>query len=378
MKRSLVFMSFLTSLIWTPPLSFAQNGKSPESKVAFIGTYTKKEGHVDGKAEGIYSVSMDAKTGALRFGSTLAVITNPSFVKTSPDGEFLYAVSELGPKDASSGEIYSYKILPDNSLKLLNSLPTNGLAPCNIEVDPSGNFVFVANYLGGVVTMYQKITDGSLEEKQVITLENKEKSHPHSVTISEDNSTAYIADLGNDRIWIFDLDIKKGRLQPHQQPFIALETGSGPRHFTLSGDGEYAYSMNELNSTVSVFRILENGGLDLLQNISSLPKDFKEKNSGADIHLHPSGEFLYVSNRGHNSIAIFKVDEASGELKTVGHADTRGRTPRNFAIAPGGEFLFVANQDSGNITSFKIDEQSAELEFMESLEIPTPVCIEFK
>ena len=136
--------------------------------------------------------------------------------------------------------------------------------------------------------------------------------------------------------------------------------------------------MNELNSTVSVFRILENGGLDLLQNISSLPKDFKEKNSGADIHLHPSGEFLYVSNRGHNSIAIFKVDEASGELKTVGHADTRGRTPRNFAIAPGGEFLFVANQDSGNITSFKIDEQSAELEFMESLEIPTPVCIEFK
>ena len=378
MKKSLIFMAFLTSLIWNPPLSFAQNAKSPDTKVAFIGTYTKKEGHVDGKAEGIYSVILDPKTGILKQGKTLAEITNPSFVKTSPDGKYLYAVSELGPKDASSGEIYAYKILPDNSLKEINSLPTRGLAPCNIEVDPTGEFVFVSNYLGGVVTLYQKQPDGSLQEKQVITLENKEKSHPHSVTISEDNQTAYVADLGNDRIWIFDFDAEKGKLETHQQAFIALEQGAGPRHFALSRDGDFAYSMNELNSTVSAFKVLDDGGLDLLQSITSLPEDFQGKNSGADIHIHPSGEFLYVSNRGHNSIAAFRVGETSGELESIGFTETKGKTPRNFAIAPGGEFLFVANQDSGNITTFEIDEHSGELKFVESLEIATPVCIEFK
>ena len=378
MRKSVAFMAFLTSLIWNPPLSFAQNAKSPETKVAFIGTYTKKEGHVDGKAEGIYSVSLDPKSGVLKFGKTLATVTNPSFVKTSPDGEYLYAVSELGPKDASSGEIYAYKIQPDNSLKQINCLPTRGLAPCNIEVDPTGEFVFVSNYLGGVVTMYQKQPDGSLKEKQVITLENKEKSHPHSVTISEDNRTAYVADLGNDKIWIFDFDAEKGELETHQQAFIALEKGAGPRHFAISGNGDFAYSMNELNSTVSAFKVLDNGGLEPLQTISSLPKDFTGKNSGADIHIHPSGEFLYVSNRGHNSIGAFRVGETSGELEPLGFTETKGRTPRNFAIAPGGEFLFVANQDSGNISSYKIDEQSGGLEYLESLEIATPVCIEFK
>lgn len=378
MRKSLVFMAFLTSLIWNPPLLFAQNTKSPETKVAFIGTYTKKEGHVDGKAKGIYSVILHPKTGKLSFGNTLAEITNPSFVKTSPDGEYLYAVSELGPKDASSGKIYSYKIQPDNSLQEINSLPTNGLAPCNIEVDPTGEFVFVSNYLGGVVTMYRKQPDGSLQEQQVVTFENKEKSHPHSVSLSEDNRTAYVADLGNDRIWIFEFDAEEGKLEPHRQAYIALEQGAGPRHFALSRDGEFAYSMNELNSTVSAFKVLENGGLELLQTITSLPKDFKGKNSGADIHLHPSGEFLYVSNRGHNSIASFRVGDTSGKLESIGFTEVQGKTPRNFAIAPSGDFLFAANQDSGNITSFKIGEGSGELEFVESLEIPTPVCIEFK
>ncbi len=347
-------------------------------KTAYIGTYTKKEGHVNGQAEGIYSIQQNPETGELEFGETVASVVNPSFVKVSRNGNNLYAVSELGPQDDASGFIYSFRINEDKSLKELGKISTESFAPCYIAEDQSGKFVFVANYMGGVVMGYKKDAEGILEKVQNLTLQNPSKSHPHSVNISADNKYVYIPDLGNDKIWIFNLDAASGKLKPNAQPFVSLEKGAGPRHFAFSKNKDFAFSINELNSTISSFRIKKGGGLEKVGNISSLPEDFEGENSAADIHLHPSGNFLYVSNRGHNSIAAFKIDPATGELSNLGYASTEGKTPRNFALASNGKFLYAANQDSNNIVSFKIDDSGRLTQTGEELKIFTPVNIEFQ
>lgn len=352
--------------------------KSNSMAPIYIGTYTKKEGHVNGQAEGIYTVYQNSKTGVLEMGETVAEATNPSFVKTSGNKRFLYAVSELGPGDGPAGLIYSYRINSDYSLEETGSISTESFAPCYIAEDRLGNYVFVANYVGGVVMMYSKKENGSLEKQQRVILENPDESHPHSVNISEDNKYVYIPDLGNDRIWIFSLNSEEGKLEPHNTPFIQLSEGAGPRHFTFSKNGDFAYSINELNGSISSFKIEPNGNLTHLEDISSLPDDFTGKNSAADIHLHPSGKFLYASNRGHNSIASYRVDEQTGTLKNIDFTSTMGASPRNFAISPNGEFLYVANQDSNNIVQFNIDPGTGELMATgQQLKIKTPVCIEF-
>ena len=306
------FLLILSVFIFLPVT--AQQNKEVKNPL-YVGTYTKKEGHVDGKAEGIYLLLQNPKNGKLEQLRTVAEVVNPSFVKTSPDGKFLFAVSELGPGDGDSGFIYSFKINPDLSLEQISKLSTEAFAPAHVEVDKTGNYIFVSNYVGGVVMVYKVMADGVLQKQQRIDLENPEQSHAHSVTISKDNKKAYVADLGNDRIWIFDFDAEEGKLIPNHQEFIQLEQGTGPRHFTVSKDGRFAWSINELNSTVSGYRISEDGGLELIQTISSLPEDFTGKNYPADIHVHPSGKTLYVSNRGHNSIASFSINADTGALE---------------------------------------------------------------
>lgn len=343
----------------------------------YIGTYTKEEGHVDGKASGIYLLNQDISTGKLNNIQTVAEITNPSFVKLSKDGKNLYAVSELGDQDAESGFIYSFKRNDDNSLEEIGKISTESFAPCHITIDNTGNYVFVSNYVGGVMMMYSRNDNGILEKQQKIVLENPENSHPHSVNITADNKTAYLADLGNDKIWIFHFDAEYGILNPHRQEYVQLEEGAGPRHFTFSEDERFAWSINELNSTISLFKIEENGGLNLKENYANLPQDFSGNNSTADIHLHPSGEFLYTSNRGHNSIAAFSVNQNSGQLQLIDHFSTRGETPRNFSISPDGNFLYAANQDSGNISAFQIDTETGKLSLIQDLRVKSPVCVEF-
>jgi len=378
----LIFLKLSIILLFASLSCGRNSGENTNEEMSlntiYTGTYTKKEGHVNGQADGIYTLYQDPENGSLKFGATVAKIINPSFVKVSKDNKYLYAVSELGGNDAASGFIYSYKINPDHSLTETGKLSTESYAPCNIEIDKTGEFVFVSNYVGGVVVVYKKKADGSLEKKQKINLDNPESSNAHSVSISANNKHAYIADLGNDKIRIFDFDAEKGLLTLNKQPFLELEKGSGPRHFTFSKDDKTAYSINELNSSISVFEINESGGLHLIQNISSLPDDFTDKNSAADIHLHPSGKFLYASNRGHNSIAAFKIDENSGKLEGIGYTSTQGKTPRNFALSPDGSYLYAANQDSNTISIFKIDPENGELiPHLKPLEVKTPVCIEF-
>lgn len=344
----------------------------------YVGTYTKKEGHVDGKARGIYLLNQYADTGDLEFVCTAAEVTNPSFVKVGKMGKYLYSVSELGPNDAESGFVYSYEIQNDGSLRNIGKLGTGGFAPCHIALDRSGKYAFVSNYLGGVVMVYKIDSDGKLIQNQKLLLESPDNAHAHSVKVSGDNRYAYIADLGNDKIWIYHFDRMEGKLTPHEQKFVELKNGAGPRHMSFARNGTFAYSINELNNTVSVFKVKENGGLELIQNISSLPASYKNKNSAADIHLHPEGKFLYASNRGHNSIAVFEINAETGKLTPVDYVPVAGKTPRNFAISPYGKYLYAASQDTGNITIYGINPNTGKLKIHQELfEIKTPVCLEF-
>ncbi|MDX1762260.1 MAG: lactonase family protein [Christiangramia sp.] len=378
MKRKVVLLVFGILFSMPSHSQFKPATKTDSINKLYVGTYTRKEGHVDGKAKGIYLLNQNPSDGELKFISTVAEITNPSFVKVGKMGKYLFAVSELGPNDGDSGLFYSFEILEDGSLRKLSELGTGGFAPCHIALDRAGKFAFVSNYLGGVVMVYRIHSDGSLEMTQELKLENAEKAHAHSVKVSGDNRYAYVADLGNDKIWIYNFDRTEGKLQPHKQVSVQLKEGAGPRHMSFSKNGSYAYSINELNSTLSVFNVKDHGGLELMQDISSLPQSYRNKNSAADIHIHPEGNFLYASNRGHNSIAAFKIDQETGKLSTIDHFPIAGETPRNFAISPYGRYLYAASQDTGNITIYEINPVTGKLKvFHHVFEIKTPVCLEF-
>ncbi|WP_170110762.1 lactonase family protein [Flavilitoribacter nigricans] len=351
---------------------------------AFVGTYTRKEGHVDGKAKGIYQISADTSDGQLFRVSTVPNIVNPSYVIYSPDGKYLYAASEIGGGTDSTGYVYAYSLSGEKT-QLLNRQMSHGLAPCHLAVHPSGKYLFVANYMGGIA-VYPIQDDGSLlPASDVQYLEGsgpharQEASHPHSVTIDREGRFAYVADLGTDKIMIFLIDQNSGKLEPAATPFAQVAPGAGPRHLTFHPNGQLLYAINELNSTITAFSYdRADGHLQALQTVSTLPMDFTGDNTCADIHIEPGGRYLYGSNRGHNSIALFEIDDNNGEMTPKGHQSTSGEVPRNFAIDPYGKFLYAANQNSDNIVYFRINPASGRLEPIGELNIPTPVCIQFE
>lgn len=350
---------------------------------AFVGTYTRDEGHVDGKAKGIYQISADTSTGQLFRVSTVSDITNPSFVIFSPDGKYLYAASETADGEQGNGQVYAYAI-DGQEVTALNRQGSHGGAPCQLAIHPTGKYLFVANYLGGIA-MYPIRPDGSLAPASHTEYPEgsgphprQKASHPHSVTIDREGRFAYVADLGTDKILIFLINLETGTLEPAETPFAQVAPGAGPRHLTFHPNGQLLYAINELNSTITTFSYdRANGQLEALQTVSTLPMDFTGNNTCADIHIDPSGRFLYGSNRGHNSIAMFSIDPGNGFLEKIGYQSTAGEIPRNFAIDPFGKFLYVANQNSGNIVYFKINPESGALEPIDELRIPTPVCIQF-
>lgn len=359
--------------------------EAPETKrmQAFVGTYTRGEGHVDGKAKGIYQIHADTGTGQLYRIGTVPDIVNPSFVVYSPDGRYLYAASEIGGADEPTGFVYSYALQGD-AVQALNRQPSHGKAPCHLAVHPSGRYLFVANYLGGIA-MYPIQADGSLAEaSHVQYLEGsgpsprQKSSHPHSVTLDQEGRFAYVADLGTDKIMIFSINLEKGSLIPAATPYTQLAPGAGPRHLTFHPNGQLVYAINELNSTITAFSYdRADGHLEALQTVSTLPMSYTGNNTCADIHLTPNGRFLYGSNRGHNSIAMFTVDPGTGFVEPIGHEPTDGEVPRNFALDPYGKFLFAANQNSDNIVYFRIDPGNGRLNKVGELHIPTPVCVQF-
>ncbi|MDB5255369.1 MAG: 6-phosphogluconolactonase [Chitinophagaceae bacterium] len=387
--RQIQFLAFALLISFTTACDFS--GKNQLKKQAedsatvslYVGTYTKKEGHVNGQAKGIYLVRMNEATGVLHLKGIVSAITNPSFVTLSPDRKNLYAVSELGPADGPNGWVYSYAVNDDQSLTLLNKQSTAAYAPCHVSVEAKGKYVFVANYSGGIAVMYKRMDDGSLSAiVDTVVLKNKKpdtESNPHSVILSPDNRFAFICDKGADRIYGFSIDDKKDQLISTTQEFVELPKGSGPRHLTFQPNGKFAYVINELSNSIHTLSYdPADGKLTIVSEITTLPSDYKGTSYCADIHIHPNGKYLYGSNRGDNSIAAYRIDPATGQLSLINIEPTEGEYPRNFAISPDGKFLYAANQNSNTITHMKINPVTGELQSEHIVtEIKTPVCIEF-
>jgi len=358
------------------------NGGPSGTALVYIGTYTQTLPHVQGKAEGIYIYQMDRLTGRLNYLSTTAGVTNPSFLAVAPQAGYLYAVEEVEQVEGQAGgRVAAFKIgSGGQTLELINHQPTHGAFPCYVSIDRSGRWLLVANHGGGSVSVLPILADGSLGPATA-TVQHRGSSgtapHPHSIIASPDNRYVLVADAGLDRIIVYQLDPEHGALVEREAALAKLPPGTGPRHLQFHPDGSYLYSINERASTITAWEYDQGaGGLREIQTISTLPQDFTGRNARADIHIAASGHFLYGSNRGHDSIASFAVDPATGKLRASGHTPTSGRVPRNFALDPSGALLLAANQNTDSAVTFAVDREEGGLTALDQIaSVPTPVCL---
>jgi 6-phosphogluconolactonase len=390
MKTPQAILRTITSLLAILFLAASTASASPAEYhgkyLVYVGTYT--EGGPTSK--GIYAYRYDAASGDLTSLGLAAETTNPSFVAVHPNHRFLYAVNEVpNYKGPNSGGVSTFAIdSATGKLTFLNEVPSRGADPCYIIVDKNGKYVLVANYTGGSVATFPILADGRLGEASAFVQhaghganpERQEAPHAHSIDLSSDHKFAMVDDLGLDELLVYRFDTAKGSLTPNDPPFAKVDAGSGPRHFALRPDGKFAYVVSEIKGTVTVFtNNAKTGSLQTVQTISTLPKDFTGAIEDAEIQIHPSGKFLYASNRGNgNSIAVFAVDGDKGTLTTVEIVPTQGKTPRSFEIDPTGSLLFAANQESNNIVIFRIDPKTGRLTPTgKVLEVASPVCVKF-
>jgi 6-phosphogluconolactonase len=319
----------------------------------------------------------------------VAETTNPSFLAIHPNHRFLYTVNETGDyKGQKSGAVTAFSIDPGTGkLMQLNQVASGGADPCYITVDKTGKYVLIANYTGGSISAFPVLADGRLGEASAFIQHSghganpkrQEGPHAHSIDLSPDNRFAIVDDLGLDETLVYKFDSSKGSLTLNDPPFAQAAPGAGPRHFALHPNGKFGYVLDEMGSTVSAFSYDAAGGvLRPLQTISSLPKGFAGHNDAAEIEVHPSGKFLYASNRGHDSIAVFAIDQKQGTLTLIAHVLTKGASPRNFAIDPTGKLILAENEKSDNVVVFRIDPQTGRLTPTgKVLDISQPVCVKF-
>ena len=376
--RSAVLVLVLTA--------FAAAAPAPHGKYLFyVGTYTEE----GSKSKGIYAYQFDPNTGQITSLGLAAETTNPSFLALHPNGKYLYAVNEVGNyKGPNSGGVSAFSIdRATGKLTFLNEVASRGADPCYITVDRTGKYVLVANYTGGSVAVFPVLPDGKLGDASAFVQhtghgtdpKRQEGPHAHSIDLSPDNRFAYVDDLGLDELLVYKFDSAKGSLTPNDPPFAKLAAGAGPRHFVLRPDGKFAYVVAEMGHTVTVLsNDAATGKLQPLQAITTLPKDFTGRNDDAEIEVHPSGKFLYASNRGDDSIAIYAIDQSKGTLTQVAIVPTAGKEPRSFEIDPTGTLLFAENQKSDNIVVFRIDAKTGLLTPTgKVLEVGSPVCLKF-
>ncbi|MCX8036377.1 MAG: lactonase family protein [Candidatus Sumerlaeia bacterium] len=369
----------IRTMFLTVLCSLASLSVLAESLTVYFGTYTPK----GGLSKGIYRSTLDLETGKLSDPALAAEATNPSFVELHPNGKFLYAVSEMG----GSGGVSAYAIAADGSLRLLNTQPSRGAGPCHVNVDKTGRCVLVANYGSGSVAVLPIRDDGSLGEPTCAVqhegsgpnAKRQTGPHAHSVNLSPDNRFAFVADLGTDKVMIYKLDVEKGTIVPNDPAFAKVKPGAGPRHFAFHPNGKFAYVINELDCTITGFAYdAAKGALTEIQTVPTLPKDFTGTNTCAEVRVHPSGKFVYGSNRGHNSIAVYQADPAKGTLTLVEHETAGIQTPRNFNIEPSGKFCLVANQDGDSVVVFRIHPETGALEPTgNKITVGRPVCVRF-
>jgi 6-phosphogluconolactonase len=350
----------------------------------YIGSYA------DADHDSIHLLELDLADGKLtRLGGTSGV-ANPSFLAIHPNKRFLYSVCEVGEIDGKrTGAVAAFAIDPSaGSLKALNRESSGGGGPCHVIVDKAGKNVLAANYGGGSVCCLPVDGQGRLAKASAFVQHHgksadpgrQEAPHAHSINLDPANHFAFVADLGLDKVLVYRFDASRGLLSANDPPAAKVKPGSGPRHFAFHPSGRFAYVINEMAMTITAFRYDDaKGVLSEVQTVSTLPEGTQGDNlSTAEVQVHPSGKFVYGSNRGHNTIACFSVDAETGRLTPIGHASSGGQTPRNFGIDPTGSYLLAANQDSDNILVLKIDRATGKLTSTgNEIKVPKPVCVKF-
>ena len=343
-------------------------------ETAFVCAFTEDD------SGGIYTFGLD-QDGSLEQLHRQPVSAT-SFLAISADGEHLYSVNRV-----DGGQVEAFDVDEDGSLSPLNAVSSGGEGPAYVSVDDAGEYAFVANYAGGSVEIVPIADDGSLEEPtHVVEHEGssvdesrQQEPHPHSIVVGPNDDFVYVPDLGSDTIEIYRIDRSNDRLEPADPANVELHPGAGPRHFDFHANGELGFVINELDSTITAYEYdAASGALSPIETYDTLPAGYDEESYCADIHIHPNGELLYGSNRGHNSIVVFDLDPSTGALELVDHESTRGDWPRNFAISPDGSYLFVENRRTDSIVTFAIADDGTLEVIDEDLELPEPICMEFR
>jgi 6-phosphogluconolactonase len=375
--------SFLTKISALALSAPVRGWAATPAGLIFAGTYTEK-----GTSRGIYAFRWDADAGTMTPLGLAAATVNPSFLALSPDRRHLYAVNEVDNfHGEKSGSVSSFALAGDK-LRFINVVSSTGGGPCNVAVDYKGKAVFVANYGGGSAASFRVLSGGGLS-KAVSSFQytghgadpqRQAAPHTHCTTVSRDNRYVLVNDLGLDRVSVYHLDPRTAQLTANTPPWYEALPGSGPRSFAFHPSGRWAYSLNEIASTLDALAWdSERGTLTRIQNISTLPEDFKTSNTAATVAVDSEGRFVYASNRGANSIAVFSIDDRQGTLKPIQHVDCGGKTPRHFALDPGNQWLLVANQDSSNIVAFARNARSGLLTPTgNQYSLSSPVCLAFR
>ncbi|MBF0197233.1 MAG: lactonase family protein [Planctomycetes bacterium] len=364
MKKHILFFSILVCCLLS--------GCASKQALIYVGTSSP---------EGLFAIKLDTKTGELIQAGNQKDVKSPGFLTFSPEKKYLYCV-------CANNKVRSYKIEKNGQLTFLSEVSSTGKGPCHIEVSKSNKAVVVANYGSGDTSVISVDESGKLisparhhshSSFEPPKLSKRQHGpHAHNVVMSPEGGHVFVSDLGLDRILIYAFDENHEKLTPSQPSSIQAPPGSGPRHFTFSPNKRFAYGINELTSTITHFLYEGEGKLSAKKTISTKPEGWTEYNNCADIHVHPNGQFLYGSNRGNNSIAIFRINQNDGSLSLIGHESTRGNWPRNFAISPDGNFLLVANRRSNDVQSFRINQQTGQLSHTgHALSLPAPICLKF-
>ncbi len=378
-------IALLACLALAPGLDAeGQDGSKPTRYRVYVGTYTGPQ------SRGIYQFTLNLGDGSVEPPKVAAETPSPSFLAFHPSRKFLFAVNEVGDfRGKHSGSVSAFAIDRDSGrLDYVNTQGSGGADPCYLAIDATGRHALVANYSGGSVATLPIGPDGKLGEASTVIKHlgsgpNKARQagpHAHSINLDAANRFAVAADLGLDRLLVYRFEPASGQLRANEPPSLALPPGSGPRHFAFHPDGRHAYVINELASTVALLDYDPEGGvLAEVQSLSTRPEGAtRPGNSTAEVVVHPSGRFLYGSNRGDDALAIYRIDPASGRLTGVGFQATGGKIPRNFAIEPTGKYLLAANQDSGTVVVFEVDPATGLLRQVgKPVAVPSPVCIRF-